>query len=215
MEVTQSPLVTGRSSDEGIDCMPQEDSNVAEALHAELEVEPNMNSFPIEPDPIKAPINAPNIMEEGNGIMNSILNQNPTLELFEILIKGINEGVTGFVHDNYFESRLNKEVEVNEDSPFHVQYAISAENQRARPTGTRATQKKIPPSNSKPATSSNLRTRRIIPSLNYSKSVGNTKKGRKICGKGSGDVHLELPSKHRRVSKDESDKLFSMVKVDA
>ena len=69
--MTHSSLVTGRSSDEGIDHgMPQEDFNVAETLHADLVVEPNMDSFPITPDPI----NAPNIMEEGNVAMNSIPN---------------------------------------------------------------------------------------------------------------------------------------------
>ena len=95
VEVTQSPLVTSRSCDEGIDYMPQEDFNVAEALHADLEVEPNLDSFPITLHPIKAPINAPNIMEEGNGAMNSIPNQNLISELFEIPIKRLNEGVTG------------------------------------------------------------------------------------------------------------------------
>jgi len=54
--------------------MLQEDFNVAETLHADLVVELNMDSFPITPDPIKAPINAPNIMEEGNVAMNSIPN---------------------------------------------------------------------------------------------------------------------------------------------
>ena len=127
--------------------------------------------------------------------------------------RGFNEGVTGIDYNNYFELSLNKEAEVNEDIPFHVQLATSTEKQGARPAGIRATQKKIPSSNSKSATSSNPRTKRLIPSLNYSKSMGHIEEGRKICGKRSGDVHLELPCKHRRVSKDESDKLFSMVKA--
>ena len=47
-----------------------------------------------------------------------------------------------------------------------------------------------------------------------SKLVGKLETGKKIYGKRSGDVHLELPSKHRWVSKDESDNLYSMVEVD-
>jgi len=73
--------------------------------------------------------------------------------------------------------------------------------------------KKTPSFNSKAATSSNLRTKKLIPMVNYSKFVGHTEEGGKICKKRSGDVHLELPCKHRRVSKDESDKLFSMVEA--
>ena len=188
---------------------------MAEALHAELEVEPNMDSIPIIPDHIKAPINASNLMEEGNGVMNSIPNQTPMSELFEIPIKVFNEGVTGFGYDNYSESRLNKEVEFNGDIPFHIQHATSTEKRGTRQARARATRQKNPSSNSKPATSSKPRTRRTLPGRNYSKSVGSTEEGRKICGKRSGDVHLELPSKHRRVSKDESDKLFSMVEADA
>ena len=181
----QSTLVTSRSSDEGIDCMLQKDFNVVEALHAELEVKTNMDSISIISDPIKASINAPNLMEEVNGVVNSISNQNPTSELFEIPIKGVDEGVTRFVYDTYFESRQNKEAEFNGDIPFHIQHATSAENQGARQA------------------------------QNYSKSVANTEEGRKFWGKRSGDVRLKLPSKNRWVSKDESDKLFSMVEADA
>lgn len=85
----QSTLVMSRSSDEGIDCMPQEDFDVVEALHAELEVKTNMDSISIISDPIKASINAPNLMKEVNGVVNSVPNQTPTSELFEFQLKGL------------------------------------------------------------------------------------------------------------------------------
>ena len=136
----------------------------------------------------------------------------PMSELLEIPIKGFNEGVTGI---NYTYSDLSqiKETALNEDIPFPAQHATSTEKQATRPVGIRATRKKTPSSNSKAATSSNLRTKKLIPRVNYSKFAGHTKEGGKICRKRSGDVHLELPCKRRRVSKDESDKHFSMVEA--
>ena len=91
----------GRSSDEGIESMTQEDFNVAETLHNVSVFEPNRDSFPI----ITNHINDPNIMEEGNGTMKSIPNQMPTSGLFDIPIKGFNEGVTG-INYNYSDLRL-------------------------------------------------------------------------------------------------------------
>ena len=207
--MSQSSLATGRSSDEGIESMTQEDFNMAKTLHNVSVFKPNRDSFPI----ITNPINDPNIMEEGNGTMKSIPNQMPTSGLFDIPIKGFNEGVTGINH-NYSDLCLNKEAAINEDLPSHVQHATSVKKHATRPAGVRATRKKIHSSNSKSATNSKPRTKRFIPSVNYSKSVGHTEEGRKICGKRSGDVHLELPCKYRRVSKDESDKLFSIVEAD-
>ena len=102
---------------------------------------------------------------------------------------------------------------MNEDIPFPAQHATSAEKQATRIAGIRATRKKTPSSNPKAATSGNQRTKKLIPRGNYSKYVGHIEEGGKICRKRSGDVHLELPCKHRRFSKDESDKLFSMVEA--
>ena len=45
-------------------------------------------------------------------------------------------------------------------------------------------------------------------------AVGSLEVGKKIYGKQSGDVHLELLTKHRRVSKDEDDSTYSMVEAD-
>ena len=63
--------------------------------------ESNRDSFPIITDHI----NDPNIMEEGNGTMKSIPNQMPTSGLFDIPIKGFNEGVTR-INYNYSDLRL-------------------------------------------------------------------------------------------------------------
>ena len=35
----------------------------------------------------------------------------------------------------------------------------------------------------------------------------------KNCGKQKGESHLELPSKHQRVSKDEGESIYSMMKA--
>ena len=134
--------------------------------------ESNRDSFPIITDHI----NDPNIMEEGNGTMKSIPNQMPTLGLFDIPIKGFNEGVTG-INYNYSDLSLNKETAINEDLPSHVQHATW-------PARVRATWKKIHSSNLKSATSSKLRTKRFILSVNYSKSVGHTEEGGKFVGRG-------------------------------
>ena len=91
----------GRSSDEGIESMTQEDFNVAETLHNVSVFKPNRDSFPIIIDHI----NDPNIMEEGNGTMKYIPNQMPTSGLFDIPIKGFNEGVIG-INYNYSDLRL-------------------------------------------------------------------------------------------------------------
>ena len=99
--MSQSSLAMDRSSDEGIESMMQEDFNVAETLHNVSVFESNRDSFPIITDHI----NDPNIMEEGNGTMKSIPNQMPTLGLFDIPIKGFNEGVTR-INYNYSDLRL-------------------------------------------------------------------------------------------------------------
>ena len=101
VEMSQSSLAMGRSSDEGIESMMQEDFNVAETLHNVSVFEPNRDSFPIITDHI----NDPNIMEEGNGTMKFIPNQMPMSGLFDIPIKGFNEGVTG-INYNYYDLRL-------------------------------------------------------------------------------------------------------------
>ena len=74
---------------------------MAETLHNVSVYEPNRDSFPIITDHI----NDPNIMEEGNGTMKSIPNQMPTSGLFDIPIKGFNEGVTR-INYNYSDLRL-------------------------------------------------------------------------------------------------------------
>ena len=76
-------------------------------------------------------------------------------------------------------------------------------------------EKKILSSKPKPTPSNKPRNSRVPYGWDHSKSMGNSDEVRTLWRKRSRDVHPELPSKHRQVSKDESDKLFSMVEVDA
>ena len=117
-------------------------------------------------------------------------------------------------YEDNSELRQNISAAINREIHFQTQQAASAENQGSQQSGTRATRQKIFSSNSKTTNSNRPRNKGRSIVRDCSKSVGKLEAGKKICGKRRGDVHLKLPSKHKRVSKDDSDNLYSMVEAD-
>lgn len=211
----QIAVMVIETSNDGIDgineCEPLNNKNVGmeEVLHSNLETQLNSDTI----STISPPINAPIFKEVNIGAETLTPNSVTTTKLFDIQIREIDEALMKY--GNNSELRQTPTATINEEIHFQTQQAVSVENQGAQQSGTRATQgKKIISATTNTSNRNSLRNRgRSI--LNVcSKAIGNFRLEKKIRGKRSGDVHLELSSKHRWVSKDKGDSFYSMVEVD-
>ncbi|KAL0008578.1 hypothetical protein SO802_010080 [Lithocarpus litseifolius] len=154
-------------------------------------------------DSLLPPINTPNnegiIMESENSFPNSASEG----VLIDIQIREIGEALNR--DGSNAEIKGIKRAVINSHSNSPANQIVSKEGGRVSQAGTRATRvKKISTTNNGGKNMQGVRER-----AGKGLVVGN-----KNCGKRKGESHLELPSKHQRVSKDEGESNYSMVEAE-